>query len=120
MPSNIKLTEVFKKDAKKLSKKYKSLGNDIKEVVEKLKNDPYLGVRIGPNSYKIRFAIKSKGRGKSGGGRLITYINIELENREENGEVSIYLIAVYDKSAIEAIPQKMVDDRIKEVVGEEE
>ncbi len=120
MPSNIKLTETFKREAKKLSKKYKSLGRDIKLVVEKLEEDPYLGDRLSPNAYKIRFAIKSKGRGKSGGGRLITYVNIDIENRLDNGETSVYLIAVYDKSDIDSIPSTIVENRIKEVILFEE
>lgn len=76
MRSNVLLTENFKKSAKKLSKKYRSLSNDLKKLVEELEENPYLGDRLSPNSYKVRLAIKSKGRSKSGGARVITYHNI--------------------------------------------
>lgn len=120
MPSKIILTDSFKKDAKKLSKKYKSLGKDIKLIISELENDPFLGDRIRPQSYKIRFAIKSKGRGKSGGGRLITYINISVENRLENNDTNIYLVAAYDKSDVDSIPKHIVKNRIKDILLSEE
>jgi|AntRauMFilla1563_2_1112583.scaffolds.fasta_scaffold80783_1 mRNA-degrading endonuclease RelE of RelBE toxin-antitoxin system len=121
MASKVILTESFKKDAKKIAKKHKSIGNDIKLVIEKLEDDPYLGDRIGVQSYKIRFAIKSKGRGKSGGGRLITYINISAESKIENDQIYIYLVAVYDKSVVSMIPDKDINERISsEIITEEE
>lgn len=120
MRSKIILTDSFKKDAKKLAKRHRSLGKDIKNVISELENDPYLGDRIGPKSYKIRFAIKSKGRGKSGGGRLITYINISVENKIEGGQINVYLVAVYDKSDVASIPDGMVTERIKDVILNEE
>jgi len=40
--------------------------------------------------YKIRIAIESKGRGKSGGARVITYV---LFSRN-----TVYLTSIYDKS----------------------
>lgn len=120
MHSNIILTDSFKKDAKKLAKRHRSLGKDIKSVISELEADPYLGDRIGPKSYKIRFAIKSKGRGKSGGGRLITFINISVEEKIEDNQINVYLVAVYDKSDIASIPDSVVNERIKDVILAEE
>lgn len=48
-----------------------------------------MGIFLGNNCYKIRLALKSKGKGKSGGTRVITYLYIETE--------TIYLLAIYDK-----------------------
>lgn len=56
----------FKKEAKRLSKKFPSLRMELAELNEKLTNQPDIGTPLGNNSYKIRLAIKSKGKGKSG------------------------------------------------------
>ncbi|HBK31260.1 MAG TPA: hypothetical protein DDZ78_06515, partial [Porphyromonadaceae bacterium] len=45
--------------------------------------------------YKARIAIKSKGKGKSGGGRIIFY----FESRDD----MIVLLYVYDKSEMENV-----------------
>ncbi len=120
MPSNVIITDTFRKSAKKLSKKYKSLANDLRSLVRELESNPYLGDRISKNSYKIRLAIKSKGRGKSGGGRVVTYVNIEIERNLENKDVNVYLLEIYDKSAIENIPQHIIDEYIKDAINLEE
>jgi len=59
-------------------------------IIEQLSVNPTLGVLITKDCYKIRFAISSKGKGKSGGGRLITYVKIIKS--------TVYLIDIYDKS----------------------
>jgi mRNA-degrading endonuclease RelE of RelBE toxin-antitoxin system len=120
MRCKVILTDFFKKDAKKLAKKHRSLGNDLKLLIAELEENPYLGDRLDAQSYKIRIAIKSKGRGKSGGGRVITYVNISVEDNVNNDEVNVYLVAIYDKSSIESIPQHTIDAKIKEFLVDEE
>ena len=44
------------------------------DLFEELSENPILGTSLGDNCYKVRVAIKSKGKGKSGGARVITYI----------------------------------------------
>jgi len=51
--------------------------------------NPETGTFIGNNCYKIRLAIGSKGKGKSGGARVITYLYI--------GTKIVYLLTIYDK-----------------------
>jgi mRNA-degrading endonuclease RelE of RelBE toxin-antitoxin system len=111
MPSKIILTDSFKRDAKKLAKKYRSLSEDIRLLINELQNNPYLGHRLAANIYKIRIAIKSKGKGKSGGGRIIYYVNISLEEND-NDDVNIYFLAIYDKSSMENIPTHIIDSLI--------
>lgn len=91
----------FRKEAKKLIKKYPSLKQEIAELGEQLTNNPLIGVLLGNNCFKIRIAIASKGKGKSGGARVITYVYIN--------ESTIYLLSIYDKSQIETIS----DDELK-------
>ncbi len=68
MPFKIEAaTPEFLIEAKKLSKKYSSLKNDITELAAQLAINPAQGTPLGKNAYKIRLAITSKGKGKSGG-----------------------------------------------------
>ena len=67
-------TENFKKNIKPLAKKYRSLRSDLQKLEEELEENPHLGIKITENTYKIRLAIKSKGKGKSGGARVITHL----------------------------------------------
>ena len=59
-------------------------------LVEKLEKNPTLGTPLGHQCYKIRLAVASKGKGKSGGARVITYL--------VSDESIVYLISIYDKS----------------------
>lgn len=68
---NFKIIAVpsFKRELKSLSSKYPSLKNDLSILFKSLEQNPKLGIPIGKNWYKIRLAIASKGKGKSGGAR---------------------------------------------------
>jgi mRNA-degrading endonuclease RelE of RelBE toxin-antitoxin system len=70
-------TEKFKKEAKKLIKKYPSLQAELAETNKELSKNPTDGTSLGHGAFKIRVAIKSKGKGKSGGARIITYLVTE-------------------------------------------
>lgn len=80
----------FEDELKALIKKYPSIKNDLYELAKTLLDNPFSGSPLGHNCYKIRMAIKSKGRGKSGGARIITCVKII--------EDSIYFLSIYDKS----------------------
>ena len=84
------VTEPFERKFKRLSKKYKSLKSDLKPLVESLVETPEQGVPLGKDCYKIRLAISSKGKGKSGGARIITLVRI-LKGR-------VFLKDIFDKS----------------------
>ncbi|WP_371199227.1 hypothetical protein [Flammeovirga sp. OC4] len=74
MSYNVAVIPNFKKELKKLAKKYPSIKEDFAKLIEKLEVDPEYGTSLGNNCYKIRMAISSKGKGKSGGSRVITYV----------------------------------------------
>jgi mRNA-degrading endonuclease RelE of RelBE toxin-antitoxin system len=107
MSYSVIYTHIFEKELKKLAKKYPSIKSDIANLVTSLRENPTQGVEVLTNCYKIRFSIKSKGRGKSGGGRLITLIKIEHEH--------ILLISVYDKSEKETLPDHILEYLIKDL-----
>ena len=83
----------FDREAKRLAKKYKSLRSDLSQLKDELNQNPFLGVEILPGVRKIRLAIASKGKGKSGGARIISFIAVTDCN---NGD--IILLYIYDKS----------------------
>lgn len=97
----------FQKEIKKLSNKYPSLKADFAILIDSLEENPTQGISLGLNCYKIRFAITSKGKGKSGGGRIITYVYIS--------EKTVYLLSIYDKSEKESISDKEILDRLKDL-----
>ena len=82
-------TRRFEKELKRLARKFPSLKNEFAELVADITDNPETGSFIGNNCYKIRLAIGSKGKGKSSGARVITYLYIEKE--------TVYLLTIYDK-----------------------
>ncbi len=109
MPFKIEATPEFLSEAKKLAKKYPSVRDDIARLGEELSDNPQQGTPLGNNVYKIRLAITSKGRGKSGGARVITFVKVIAS--------TVYLVSIYDKSVQENISDKELKDRIKNLPG---
>ena len=70
-----------------------------------LKENPDQGTAVGRNCYKIRLAIKSKGKGKSGGARVIT--NFVIAN------ATVFLLSIYDKSDKENLTDKELDELLQ-------
>lgn len=67
MSYNVKTISVFEKQTRMLSRKYPSLKYDLLLLVQALKENPQQGKALGNNCFKIRLAVKSKAKGKSGG-----------------------------------------------------
>jgi hypothetical protein len=107
MSYNISAIPSFKKEFKKLAKKYPSLKADLQKLSEELIENPTLGIDLGGNFYKVRMAITSKGRGKSGGARIITHVKII--------ETTIFLTSIYDKSDKDSISDKELNQLLNEI-----
>ncbi|GAA4208518.1 hypothetical protein GCM10022289_32510 [Pedobacter jeongneungensis] len=107
MKFDVFTSSLFNKEFKKLCKKHKSAKSDIITFVENLKTNPIQGIPIGNECYKIRIAIASKGKGKSGGVRLIT--NVRVINEK------IYLLSIYDKFERDSISNKELEDILKSI-----
>jgi mRNA-degrading endonuclease RelE of RelBE toxin-antitoxin system len=75
----IKSIKVFKKEFKHLSKKYKSLPDDLEDLLFSLLINPTMGIPIGKSCFKIRLKISSKQTGKSGGARIITHVTLKVK-----------------------------------------
>ena len=104
---HISYSHEFLKQLKHLAKKYKSIADDLEVLRDELRKNPYAGADLGCGARKVRMSIRSKGKGKSGGARVITYL---LSVIEEN--VDITLLTIYDKSERESIS----DNEIKALI----
>ena len=104
----------FRREAKRLAKKYASLKGELAQLVNELLNEPRKGISLGSDIYKVRLAVKSKGKGKSGGVRVVTkVVEVQLRVNENPKQTDIFLLSIFDKSEYESISDK----RIREIVG---
>ncbi len=103
-------TPDFEKSFKALSKRHKSLKQDIIDFSRSLQENPFQGDELCPGIRKIRMAITSKGRGKSGGARVITYTLIATEM-----EGIVYLIDIYDKADYSTVDVSIIKQIIKDM-----
>jgi mRNA-degrading endonuclease RelE of RelBE toxin-antitoxin system len=107
MSFEILTTDPFNRKVKRLAKKYKSVKEDLGAIFEQLAVNPTLGSSLGQDCYKVRMAISSKMKGKSGGARIITYVVID--------EKTIFLLDIYDKSERNTISDKELSALIEAV-----
>jgi len=108
MNYNLIVQPTFQREAKKMAKRYKSFKDDYRNLIERLENNPLLGTDLGGGLRKIRFSIKSKRKGKSGGGRVITFTVVTEVN-----ETDVNLIYIYDKAERENITSKELQHLLK-------
>lgn len=107
MNCKVEVLFTFKKEFKRLSKRYRSLLNDVQKLQGELLAKPDLGTDLGNGLRKIRMAIQSKG--KSGGARVITYTIItKIEETEIN------LLYIYDKSERDSISAAEIKELLKQ------
>lgn len=104
MSYEVNATPFFEREAKPLLKKYPSLRSELQELADSLSQEPTQGDAVSNNCYKIRLAIKSKGKGKSGGARVITCV---IAVREV-----VVLLSIYDKSEQETITDTEIRRRL--------
>jgi mRNA-degrading endonuclease RelE of RelBE toxin-antitoxin system len=105
MSYNITATPNFKKELKRLLKKFQSLKIEYLNLLDELAQNPTLGTSLGNNVYKIRISKASKGKGKSGGARVITFV--------VKSEETIYLMDIYDKIEKANITNKEIKSQIE-------
>ena len=70
-------------------------------------NNPFLGDNLGSGIRKVRMAIASKGKGKSGGARILT-LNLLLDTES----MEITLLTIYDKGEISNVKDDFIKDLI--------
>ena len=110
MNYEIKVSSYFLAEAKRLKKRYRSFLDDLEVLKASLQENPFQGVELSPGIRKIRMTISSKGRGQSGGARVITYTCIVSEQ-----DGVIVLLLLYDKSDASSVKLSVVKKIIKEL-----
>ena len=100
----------FNREAKRLVKRYRSLADEIELLINSLKKNPFQGKDLGGGVHKIRLSISSKGKGKSGGARIISYVDVLLETM--SGRVS--LLTIYDKSEQSTVSDKEIAQLLRD------
>ena len=111
MNYEIVTTEDFERKVKSLAKKYHSFPDDLERFKKELLENPIMGDDLGSNIRKVRMAIASKSKGKSGGARIITcHVFVDVANTD------IYLLTIYDKGEQESISKREVE-YLKEING---
>lgn len=105
MSFELELTDHFKKEARKLAKRYRSLRTELEALGEELAKNPTTGTPLGHNVYKVRLAIGSKGKGKSGGARVITFVKVFKEK--------VFLVSIYDKGQLDNLTKDQIIKLLK-------
>ena len=104
----VRTSEEFRIAYKRLKKRHKSLQHDFERLLVSLLENPIQGVEIEENVRKIRLAITSKGRGKSGGARVIIRVRLIADE--------LQLLYIYDKSDYENVSDAFLRDVLKRMV----
>lgn len=108
MNYSIVLDKTFEREVKRLSKRYASLKEDLKDLRNELEQNPLSGTDLGGGLRKIRMRITSKGKGKSGGARVITFTVIVAVD-----EAEINLLYIYDKAERASITAKELEELLR-------
>jgi mRNA-degrading endonuclease RelE of RelBE toxin-antitoxin system len=105
MSYNVLTIPPFNRQIKRLAKKFPSLKSEFSKLITLLETNPFKGARMANSCYKIRLAIASKAKGKSGGARIITHVQVI--------DKTVFLLTIYDKSE----QQDISDKEIKELLA---
>ena len=108
MEYRIKTARSFEKELKRLGKRYASITDDYACLLDELHANPQLGTDLGGGLRKIRMRIASKGKGKSGGARVITFTVIAAVD-----ETEVNLLYIYDKAERNNITAKEIDELLR-------
>lgn len=107
MSYSVDTTPNFEREAKRLIKKYKSLKNEINALIDSLEKTPEQGTHLGNDIYKIRLAVKSKGKGRRSGARVMTKVKIV--------DRMVYMFSIYSKGEKDDISDNEIQELIKEI-----
>jgi len=109
MKTEVVTTANFRRVAKSLLKKYPSLRAELVRLEAALLANPTFGSPLGNQTFKIRVAIRSKGKGKSGGARVFTFLEAEALVEQ----TTVFLLTIYDKSEMDSITAREIESLVK-------
>ena len=101
----VRMSEDFRVAYKRLKKRHRSLQQDFERLLASLLQNPMQGVELDGGVRKVRLAITSKGRGKSGGARVIVRVRIVADE--------LQLLYIYDKADYENVSDTFLRDVMK-------
>ena len=105
---SVSKTDYFERLVSKLSKRYRNIEQDIDIFIDSIEEIKDIGISLGNNLYKARIKNSDKSKGKSGGYRLITYL--QLKDKE------LTLVYIYSKSDLGNVKELYLDELIKKTV----
>ncbi len=108
---NIIFAEAFLSDVKALKKKYRHVIDDVDPLVERLRQGETPGDQIpnvGYSVYKVRLKSSDLTKGKSGGFRVIYYLQNSIDR---------ILLTIYVKSERTDISPNEIANLIREVLS---
>lgn len=108
MNYNIRSSASFDKEAKRLGKRYTSFKEDYVKLLDELAQNPHQGIDLGHGLRKVRMRISSKGKGKSGGARVITFTVVVSQR-----DAVLNLLCIYDKADRESMSEKEIEHLLK-------
>ena len=111
MKVTINFIEEFLRQAKPLRKKYPSFEEDYFHFLDELVENPFMGTPLGGGVRKVRMAILSKGKGKSGGARILTY----CLNQVDDEHIEVTLLTIYDKSKIANVSENYIRSLVSQL-----
>ena len=114
MSYNVVLTPSFKHSVRKLQKRFRHVKDDVRVAIQVLLQTPRLGVVIpgGSGVRKLRVRNTDLGKGKSGGYRLLYYV-------EDEPVPTIYLLLLYAKSDREDVTRQELKQLLDELADED-
>lgn len=99
----------FQREAKRLAKHYSSFKEDFASLIDELEQNPQLGTDLGHGLRKVRMKITAKGKGKSGGARVITFTLVVSQQ-----DAILNLLYIYDKADRASISDKEIEQLLKQ------
>lgn len=108
-PIKFDYTPEFLRSAKILSKRYRSFADDLRNLMDEIIKNPKTGDDLGNGIRKLRMAIKSKGKGKRGGARVISFAMMIGSDLSK-----VTFLYVYDKSDMANVS----DNKIRQILSD--
>lgn len=108
MIREVRFAEEFNRAFKRLKKRYRSIPQDLKQLLASLVENPQQGKELYNGMRKIRLSFSSKGRGKRGGGRVIVQLAVD--------DTRLTFVYIYDKSDMGSASEEFLNQAINDVV----
>ena len=108
MSCRISYLPEFERELKRHAKRYRSMKDDYASLLKQIKDNPAAGIDMGDGIRKIRMAITAKGKGKSGGARVITY-NVVTKVKDNE----VVLVTIYNKAEVSSISKRDIVSRLR-------